>query len=278
MTQPQCVADCLKRAALLQESDSARLDVELILAFSLKKDRSFLFTWPEYPLSLDELATFEQLFQRRLRGEPVAYLLGEQGFWSLTLKVNTSTLIPRPDTELLVETALEFAFDEARMLDLGTGTGAIALALASEFPCAHIEAVDRMDDALALAKHNAHLNKLERVNVYKSSWFEQVGGHFDLILSNPPYIDCDDVHLRQGDVRFEPHSALISGEQGLEDLRQIITQAGAFLFEGGWLLLEHGWQQADSVRQLLLKCGFDQVQSRRDLAGHERISLGQWPK
>ncbi|WP_370979656.1 peptide chain release factor N(5)-glutamine methyltransferase [Agaribacterium sp. ZY112] len=270
------IACCLKRAAELTESDTARLDVELLLAKCLNKNRSYLFTWPERELDEQQTQAFSSLFERRLNGEPIAYILGQQDFWSLDLKVSPATLIPRPETELLVELALDRGFNDARILDLGTGTGAVALALASEFTAAHVEAVDYSADAVALAAENAKALGLERVLVSQSDWYSNVSGCFDLIVSNPPYIDAGDRHLSQGDVRFEPLSALVSENSGLADLEKIISGAPTFLFESAWLLVEHGWQQAEFVRLLFLKYGFKQVASHRDLAGHERITLGQF--
>ena len=272
------IACLLQRAACL-DSDSAKLDVELLLAHVLGQSRSYLYTWPGKALAADELEQFEQLLARRRAGEPVAHLLGRQGFWTLDLQVSTDTLIPRPDTELLVETALALcaARSPLRVLDLGTGTGAIALALASERPQWQVTGVDRVAEAVQLAQHNALSCHLGGVRFLHSNWFSALAGErFDLIVSNPPYIALLDPHLAQGDVRFEPMSALVSGADGLDDIRRILVDAGAHLNERGWLLLEHGWQQAAAVRELMQRAGFSQVQSRRDLAGHERITLGQW--
>ena len=222
---------------------------------------------------------FADFLSRRLAGEPVAYILGQQGFWKLDLEVAPHTLIPRPDTELLVETALELLpATPARMLDLGTGTGAIALALASERPAWQVMAVDRIDEAVALAERNRQRLQLNNVHVRTSHWYDALDGErFDLIISNPPYIRAEDPHLVAGDVRFEPSSALVAGQEGLDDLRVIIAQAPGHLLPGGWLLLEHGYDQAADVRELLSQQGFGDVCSRIDLGGHERISLGRLP-
>jgi release factor glutamine methyltransferase len=264
--------------AELPDSPTARLDAELLLAAALGKPRSYLRTWPEHEPNAEQLAAFAAMFERRRAGEPVAYILGHQGFWSLDLEVAPHTLIPRPDTELLVETALQLApATPRRVLDLGTGTGAIALALASERGGWKVTGVDRIAEAVALAERNRQRLQLNNAGFRLSSWFDALAGErFDLILSNPPYIAAQDRHLAEGDVRFEPISALVAGADGLDDIRQIIAQAPQHLEAGGWLLLEHGYDQAEAVRGLLAAAGFASVQSRLDLGGHQRISLGQW--
>ncbi|MFJ4348324.1 peptide chain release factor N(5)-glutamine methyltransferase [Pseudomonas sp. NPDC089401] len=269
----------LLRNAQLPDSPSERLDAELLLAAAIGKSRSFLHTWPERIVSSEDAQTYAGYLQRRRAGEPVAYILGQQGFWKLDLEVAPHTLIPRPDTELLVETALELQpASPARVLDLGTGTGAIALALASDCPAWQVTAVDRVEEAVALAERNRQRLGLGNVKVLASHWFASLAGQrFDLILSNPPYIRAADPHLVEGDVRFEPSSALVAGADGLDDLRLIIAQAPQHLLPGGWLLLEHGYDQAADVRALLGAQGFAEVASRRDLGGHERISLGRLP-
>ncbi|MGE8329074.1 peptide chain release factor N(5)-glutamine methyltransferase [Pseudomonas urmiensis] len=269
----------LLRNAQLPDSPTERLDAELLLAAALGKSRSYLHTWPERIVSSAAAQVFADFLSRRRAGEPVAYILGQQGFWKLDLEVAPHTLIPRPDTELLVETALELLpATPARMLDLGTGTGAIALALASERPAWQVMAVDRIDEAVALAERNRQRLQLNNVHVRTSHWYDALDGErFDLIISNPPYIRAEDPHLVAGDVRFEPTSALVAGQDGLDDLRVIIAQAPGHLLPGGWLLLEHGYDQAADVRELLSQQGFGDVCSRIDLGGHERISLGRLP-
>ncbi|MCS5514775.1 peptide chain release factor N(5)-glutamine methyltransferase [Pseudomonas qingdaonensis] len=267
----------LLRGAQLPDSPTARLDIELLLAAAIGKSRSYLHTWPERIVSSEAAATFATYLQRRSEGEPVAYILGQQGFWKLDLEVAPHTLIPRPDTELLVEVALELLpATPLQVLDLGTGSGAIALALASERGGWQVTAVDRVPEAVALAERNRQRLQLDNAKVLASHWFDALQGQrFALIVSNPPYIAEQDPHLAAGDVRFEPSSALVAGSDGLDDLRQIITQALQHLLPGGWLLLEHGYDQAAAVRELLARHGFEQIQSRTDLGGHERISLGR---
>ncbi|WP_413242889.1 peptide chain release factor N(5)-glutamine methyltransferase [Pseudidiomarina sp.] len=270
----------LQAAARLAASDTPRLDAELLLAHSLQKTRTYLLTWPERALTAAQYADFNELVTRRAQGEPVAHLTGHREFWSLPLLVNDSTLIPRPDTEVLVEQALALNLPEhARVLDLGTGTGAIALALKSERPGWVVEATDQSAAAVALAQANARQLELS-VRVWQSSWFDAVVdiNSYDLIVSNPPYIAADDVHLQQGDVRFEPLSALVADAGGLSDLRNIIEAAPAYLFDGGYLMLEHGWQQGEAVRELLAQNGYQQVHTWRDYGNLDRISQGLYRK
>lgn len=263
----------------LPDSPTPRLDAELLLAQALGKSRSYLHTWPEHEPAAAQLAGYQAALARRRAGEPVAYILGRQGFWSLDLDVARHTLIPRPDTELLVETALALLpATPLQALDLGTGTGAIALALACERPAWQMTGVDRVAAAVALAQGNGARLQLTNARFAESCWFSALAGQrFQLIVSNPPYIAAADPHLSQGDVRFEPSSALVAGVDGLDDIRLIIEQAPAHLLGGGWLLLEHGFEQAEAVRELLSRRGFTAVDSRRDLGGHQRISVGQWP-
>ena len=263
----------------LPDSPTPRLDAELLLAQALGKSRGYLHTWPEREPEASQLERFQAALARRRAGEPVAYILGRQGFWSLDLDVASHTLIPRPDTELLVETALALLpATPLQVLDLGTGTGAIALALACERPAWQVTGVDRVPEAVALAQGNGTRLQLANARFAESCWFSALAGQrFQLIVSNPPYIAAADPHLNQGDVRFEPSSALVAGIDGLDDIRLIIEQAPEHLLAGGWLLLEHGFDQAEAVREFLGQRGFAAVDSRRDLGGHQRISLGQWP-
>ncbi|GGY79901.1 release factor glutamine methyltransferase [Cellvibrio zantedeschiae] len=277
------IADCLKKSSqLLNVSDSPRLDIELLLTHILQKDRTYLFTWPEKQLTEQEVNQFNDFFARRLTGEPVAHIMGQREFWSLPLMVNSSTLIPRPDTELLVEATLGlFAEDETkqsrRLLDLGTGTGAIVLALANEKPSWQCVGVDKEIAAVELAEKNRLQLKLDNVKIQQSNWFAALESEapFDVIVSNPPYIDPQDEHLTQGDVRFEPLSALIADNKGLADLELIIAQAPKFLTANGWLLVEHGYDQGEAVRNLFEHNHFDQINTFRDFGRNERVTIGQ---
>jgi release factor glutamine methyltransferase len=264
---------------LIVNSDTATLDVELLLAHSLGKDRTYLFTWSDRLVTEKEELTFKELFSRRLKGEPIAYILEQQAFWDLSLKTAEHTLIPRADTETLIEWVLELADslpDKTRVIDLGTGTGAIALSLAREFSHWDVQGVDLVPQAVELAQQNAKLNNLDHVRFFQSSWFDRVEGRFDLIVSNPPYIDPDDVHLSQGDVRFEPLSALVADNKGLADLELIADQSRSYLLEGAWLLMEHGYDQQQAVQQLLNRLGYQQVSTRIDLGGNPRITGGRY--
>ena len=267
----------LTRASeLVRVSDTPRLDLELLLCHVLDKPRSFLFSYPEYELTADQKNQFEALFQQRLEGHPIAHLTGIREFWSLELLVEPSTLIPRPDTECLVEQVLElFDHRPRHVLDLGTGTGAIALALAKERPGWAVYGCDRVPEAVALARRNAAHNQLEHVHFLESSWFDQLPEQrFDLIVSNPPYIVDNDPHLQQGDVRFEPLSALTSGADGLDDIRRISQEAPQWLNDGGQLMMEHGYHQGEEVRTILANNAFTHIRTAQDLAGHDRITMG----
>lgn len=259
------------------ESETPRLDAELLLSQVTGWSRTSFRAWPERDVSAEQVQRFRQLLARRVAGEPVAHLLGEQDFWSLTLRVTPATLIPRADTECLVEAALSLPLPErAEVLDLGTGTGAIALALASEHPAWRVQGSDAMPGAVELARDNAARLNLP-VTVHQSHWFDGIpAARFDLIVSNPPYIAADDHHLQQGDVRFEPATALVAGVDGLDDLRQIIAQAPDWLKHGGWLLVEHGYDQADAVQGLFQQAGFTAVECRQDYGRQDRLTLGQW--
>lgn len=267
----------LLRSAELVASDSASLDTELLLCHALGVDRTYLKTWPDRQPNAEQLHEFQRLFQRRLKGEPIAYILGRQGFWSLDLNVSEHTLIPRPETELLVETALALSLpQQASVLDLGTGTGAIALALASERSIWELTALDVEPQAVALAEENRANHGLDNVRVLQSNWFSSLPAvKFDLIVSNPPYIENNDPHLSQGDVRFEPASALVSGPQGFDDLILLVAQSVGFLAANGWLLVEHGCEQGDGVRALFAEAGFHAIETRRDYNQLDRITLGQ---
>ncbi|MBL0464937.1 peptide chain release factor N(5)-glutamine methyltransferase [Aeromonas veronii] len=269
---------------VLAEGESPRADADVLLCHLLDCRRSYLMTWPERELDAAQQATLQRWLARRLNGEPIAHLVGEREFWSLPLKVSPATLIPRPDTEVLVEQALtRIPQGPCVVLDLGTGTGAIALALKSERPEIDVWAVDRMADAAALARENSAALGLP-IEVRDGSWFEPLGEpdrdetpRFAVIVSNPPYIDGADPHLEQGDVRFEPRSALVADDAGLADIRHIVAHAPAYLLADGWLLLEHGWDQGEAVRQLLRDGGYREVATVRDYGDNDRVTLGLCP-
>ncbi len=275
----------LQQAAVALEAlaatDSALTDVRLearrLLADVLDISPTALMTRLPEPLPIAAQQQLAQALTRRLNGEPLAYITGRWWFWDLELEVAPCTLIPRPDTELLVEQALALSLPkQAKVLDLGTGTGAIALALANSRPDWQVTAVDFHADAVALASRNRDRLGLHNCRVLQSDWYQALqGAQFDLIVSNPPYIDAADPHLQQGDVRFEPASALVAPEQGLADIARICAGAMQHLQPQGWLWLEHGYQQAEAVQQLLRQFGLHEVSSKRDYGGQWRISGGQ---
>lgn len=265
--------------ALCINADEAGIDVRLLLQRVLNVNYAWLISHAEHALSVDQMNTFNAFFERRLAGEPMAYILGQREFYGLNLKTTPATLIPRPDTEVLVESALaKIPTDiSTNILDLGTGSGAIALAIASQRPLANITAVDFSDEALQVAQENAAFLNLNHVVFKQSSWFTGLGHRkFDLIVSNPPYIAKDDQHLQQGDLRFEPITALASGADGLDDIRVIVADASKHLNQNAWLMLEHGYDQADAVSKLLTDKGFSQVSHALDLAGIQRVTMGCW--
>ena len=280
ITVQNALADAM--LTLFDASSSPEIDAEVLLGHSLKQSRAWLLTYQEEELSKEQITEFQTLVNRRKNGEPIAYILGEREFWSLNLNVNSSTLIPRPETEVLVEVALEKAQLPFRgilsIADLGTGSGAIALALATELENAFITATDKSDDALAVAKQNAEQLGLSNVEFLNSDWFNNLSDHrFNIICSNPPYIENRDPHLQQGDLRFEPQSALASGPDGLFDIQHIISQAQHFLHVDGWLILEHGFQQVEQAHTLFTEASFVNINTRKDYAGHPRITYGQKP-
>lgn len=254
-----------------------RLDAELLLAHSLDRTRTWLYTWPDYQPDAAQLLSFQSLVERRLQGEPVAYLTGIREFWSLPVRVDNSTLIPRPDTEILVEAVLaRLPKQQCFVADLGAGTGAIALALAYERPEWHLTAIDREPAAVALARYNAQALELP-ICIEQGDWCMPLADNSqDAIVTNPPYIDASDPHLMEGDVRFEPLSALVAEREGLGAIHQIAEQAPRVLKDPGWLFIEHGWQQGSSVRALLNARGFSRVETLKDLAGNDRVTLGCW--
>lgn len=267
--------DALLRQASLRVG---RTDAQWLLRHALGRDATWLMAHGRDRAQRDVQAAFERLVGRREAGEPVAYLTGRRGFWSLDLEVDDAVLIPRPETELLVELALQRLAPDAplRIADLGTGSGAIALAIAHERPQAQVHAVDASANALAVAARNASRLELDNATLHHGDWFAPLAGlRFDLVVSNPPYIADEDPHLREGDLRFEPALALSSGADGLDAIRRIVRDAPAHTVSGGWLLLEHGWDQGEAVRALLRCAGFVEVATHRDLEGRDRVSLGR---
>lgn len=257
-----------------------RVDAEVLLAYAVSKPRSWLIAHANDELAPEHVSAYTLLIEQREAGEPVAYITGRRGFWSLDLEVSSATLIPRPETELLVELALARlpAGDACHVLDLGTGSGAIALAIARERPQARIIATDASAEALQVAQHNARHHHIANVSFAHGDWFAPLGdGCFDVIVSNPPYIESGDPHLQQGDLRYEPMRALASGADGLDDIRRIVRDAGRYLVPGGWLMFEHGWNQGEAARSLLRSAGFVELSTERDIEQRDRVSMGRKP-
>ena len=292
MNYKEWLAQAIADLAQKNPTENSKIDALVLLQHATGKSRTQILAFDDTEIDEKVRLNLTALLDRRLKGEPIAYILGEKEFWSLPLNVSKGTLIPRPDTEILVEKALQIALEKLqknpphlRILDLGTGTGAIALALASELSSIcqkrqislEIIGVDLMPDVVALAQFNAERNKLN-VKFLQSRWFENITGKFDLIVSNPPYIDAQDEHLRQGDVRFEPLSALVANDAGYADLRHIIELAPSYLNSNGALLLEHGWQQGEKVRSIFQENHWEMVETVRDYGDNERVTLGFWKK
>ena len=259
--------------------DAPRLEAELLLAYLLRRPRTYLYSWPERHLTTEQLALLEQLLSRRLAGEPLAYITGLREFWSLDLLVTPATLIPRPETELLVEQALTLipVGNNNSVADLGTGCGAIAAAIAIERPTCRITATDLSPDALSIAAENFRRLGLNNVTCLSGNWYQPLppNRQFDLILSNPPYIEAEDPHLNQGALPWEPQIALKAGRDGLDAIRRIVSGASGCLLQGGWLLLEHGFDQGPKVRQLMKEAAFMKIHTIQDLSRHERVTLGR---
>lgn len=272
-----CVSGLISSAAeRISGSDSARLDAELILAHVLGRSRTWLFTWPEYELDSEQGYQFEKLLQQRIVGKPIAHILGRREFWGLDFECNEHTLIPRPETEVLVETALSLDLPaDARVLDLGTGTGAIALALQSERPRWQVTAVDLIPGAIELAQRNAESLDISSINWFQGSWFDAlpIKTTFDLIVSNPPYVEGSSPYLEQGDLRFEPRSALVSGAEGMDDIQHIISAAKPYLVDSGCLLIEHGSIQGSLVEQKFAQEAYRSIVGFKDLAGLDRCTI-----
>ena len=292
MNYKEWLAQAIADLAQKNPTENSKIDALVLLQHATGKSRTQILAFDDTEIDEKVRLNLTALLDRRLKGEPIAYILGEKEFWSLILNVSEGTLIPRPDTEILVEKALQIALKKLeknpqhfRILDLGTGTGAIALALASELSpicqkrqiSLEIIGVDLMPDVVELAQSNAETNKLN-VQFLQSRWFENITGQFDLIVSNPPYIDAQDEHLRQGDVRFEPLSALVANDAGYADLRHIIELAPSYLNSNGALLLEHGWQQGEKVRSIFQENHWEMVETVRDYGDNERVTLGFWKK
>lgn len=260
-------------------SDSALLDAEVLLCHCLHKNRSFIRAWPEHQLTDQQAAEFLALIAQRQQGVPVAYLTGEREFWSRSFKVNPDVLIPRPDSELLIELSLDLlpATQANKIIDLGTGSGILGITLAAERPRSKVIACDLSPTALCTAQDNAQQLQIDNVRFLASNWFSAITDRdFDLVISNPPYIDQHDPHLQQGDVRFEPDSALISAENGLQDIRLLADQARQHLKPGGYLLIEHGYDQQTAVQALFKRFNYQQITTHRDYAGNPRVTSGQW--
>ncbi|VEI33049.1 N5-glutamine methyltransferase, modifies release factors RF-1 and RF-2 [Haemophilus parainfluenzae] len=292
MTYQQWLADAAQALNQVNPTENSKVDALVLLQHATDKSRTQILAFDETEIDEKVRLKLTALLDRRLKGEPIAYILGEKEFWSLPLNVSEGTLIPRPDTEILVEKALQIALEKLeenplhfRILDLGTGTGAIALALASELSLIcqkkaiqlDVIGVDLMPEVVKLAQSNAEKNQL-KVQCLQSCWFEHVEGQFDIIVSNPPYIDETDEHLSQGDVRFEPRSALVAGENGLADLRHLIKYAPVYLKDNGYLLLEHGWKQGEEVQSIFWQNHWQGVATIRDYGDNERVTLGYWKR
>jgi release factor glutamine methyltransferase len=258
-------------------SDSARLDAEILFCDVMQFDRARIYSHPEQIVPDDKSALFQSLIEQRQQGRPIAHLTGKKEFWSLEFAINEDTLIPRPETELLVETALQMIPDDTtfNILDLGTGSGAIAIAIASERPDCKIVATDINTNALAMAKKNSEIHQLENIQFYLSDWYQNIPlQSFDLIVSNPPYIKQDDEHLSHGDIRFEPELALVSGADGMQSINMILENAKRYLASDAYLLIEHGYNQRSLVQEAFLKNAFKQLKTFQDLSGQDRMTMG----
>ncbi|CAG7857466.1 Release factor glutamine methyltransferase [biofilm metagenome] len=281
MKAVQTIHSALKDAAQLlqQRSDSPQLDAEILLAKILEKDRAYLRTWPEHEIKPELLTTFNHLVSLRQQGQPIAYLTGVREFWSREFIVTPDVLIPRPETELLVELSLTLIPKDKpyKLIDLGTGSGIIAITLANERKNAKVTAIDSSEAALQIAKTNATLHNAERIEFYHSHWFNKIPtGKFDMVISNPPYVAASDPHLDEGDLCFEPLTALISGRDGLSDIKTIAESVHQYLNYGGHLLFEHGYNQQVEVQNLLYSLNFCNITTHVDLAGKPRVTMGQY--
>jgi release factor glutamine methyltransferase len=264
---------------LTASSDSPELDAEILLCLILEKNRSYLRTWPKKQLHAQQRLQFKALLKQRQQGTPIAYIVGVREFWSRDFKVSPDVLIPRPDTELLIELSLPLIPKDksCKLIDLGTGSGAIAVTLAAERPYTQIVATDINEAALKIAKQNADHYHCRNIRFVQSAWFSEIAETaFDLVISNPPYIAADDPHLQRGDLRFEPQSALVSDDNGLKDISLIAESACKHLKEGGHLLIEHGYNQQAQVQAIFESFDYANIQSHIDLGGNPRVTVGQW--
>jgi release factor glutamine methyltransferase len=260
----------------LSNSESPETDCSVLLCHLLQCNSTYLHTWPDKALTKAQQQAYSAYLAQRLKGRPIAHIIGQRGFWTLDLKVTPDTLIPRPDTEILVNAALEKITPKMCIADLGTGTGAIGLALASERADITVIATDYSAAALVVAKQNIAQTRLNNVMLWQGDWLSAITRHsLDMIVSNPPYIEIDDPHLRQGDVGFEPLSALVSGQDGLNDIRSIVEQAQRCLKPLGWLMIEHGFQQAKEVKDIFQQAGLEKIETVKDFGGNDRVTLGQ---
>ncbi|KGP63113.1 SAM-dependent methyltransferase [Legionella norrlandica] len=265
---------------LKEKNPEARLEAEVLLCYVLHKSRAYLFAHPDALINHEQIDRYLQMIKQRSEGLPLAYITGQREFWSLPLKITTDVLIPRHETERLVELALELLPDKNHIsvLDLGTGSGAIALALAKERPRWHIDACDFSKGALELARDNAKVLGIKNINFYHSNWFNEIPQkQYHAIVSNPPYIAEDDPHLKKGDLRFEPTSALVSSQDGLADLQYIIEHSCKYLLPNGLLLVEHGFEQKNAISSILKKLGYKNIHCWQDIQGHDRVSGGWRP-
>lgn len=281
MTPTETLASLLDQASkqLGNCSDSALLDAEVLLCHCLNKPRTYLRTWPEHQPDDEQIRQFQTLIAQRSQGVPVAYLTGHREFWSRDFLVTPDVLIPRPDSELLIEQALALltVTQHCKIIDLGTGSGILAITLAAERPLATVFASDFSKSALAVAQLNAKRLQTGNVRFIYSNWFDAIDeDNFDLVLSNPPYIADDDPHLRQGDLRFEPQTALVSPNQGLQDIAMLAEQARHRLKPAGHLLVEHGYNQQHEVQTIFQRYGYQKIATQRDFSGNPRITTGQW--
>ena len=274
-----CIVDLLQNAERqLQTSDTARLDAEVLLGHVANLDRSTFYAHPELIIDGKIINTFQSLIEARTYGQPVAYLTNKKEFWSMDFTVNEHTLIPRPDTECLVSTALNFLPKDKPLTiaDLGTGCGNVAICIANERPQCHVTATDFSPDSIEVARQNANYHHIKNISIIKSNWFENINIRFHMIVSNPPYIKENDEHLEKNDVKHEPRLALISGDDGLDAIRHIIKNASGYLYPGGYLLLEHGFDQGEKVTCLFNEHGFAGIKTYKDYGGNDRVSVGKF--